>query len=93
MDAEFVINILKEKITAIETALLIYREISPGAKFNHKLGRIFFFRFIHFADLFFSPGFSICYAIIFTDMFFGTKRLAMPQKIKAWNSKPADQET
>ena len=70
MNAELIIDILKEKIPSVKPSLLIHDKIGSGTEFNVELGGVFFLSFIHQTDLFFSPGFGIRYAVLFAYLFF-----------------------
>ena len=73
VQAKFVINVLKKKISSIESSLLVHNQIGSGTEFHVELCGVFFFCFIHKSHLFFCPCFGIGYTVCFTDMLFGTK--------------------
>ncbi len=72
---KFVIDLLKEKVAAVEAALCIQRQIRSGMQGEIKRRRFLFFFLIHYPNLFQGPCLSVRDAISFADEFIGTESL------------------
>ena len=70
---QFIVNILKKQIAAIEAPPGIVFQTFNRGKINLDRGSFFFFRQVHESNLFLCPGFGICNTIRITDIFFRTE--------------------